>query len=357
MEAHSGQESFDGYIQRNRQILLEGLKKAGNWQEAHKALAVYGIGVKSGNNGLVLYDVHGKHHAKASSLSRDTSRAALEKRFGEFEPAKHMQVKEIERYGRAPLQHDPNRDNLYQKYLADLAQKKEEQKNLDILKVEEQSRKETGKQKWIEYRQHLRNNNRLTAKDRWNLAQQTYIKQKEEMDLLAKPRQEKQAEIREKFPFSSWTDYLKTQALAGNETALDILRSKKEKFQSPEQKQTTARAIPYQPVDYAKQKMDILNNSKMTTKDKKKLLAIVKLQEKTKQETKVSISPCGVLILALPSGGTIRDTGKQIHYSVFDPAAQTAAVEYSKIKWGSMSQAKGNEIVFSPKKKELGLGR
>jgi hypothetical protein len=92
MEAHSGQESFDGYIQRNRQILLAGLDKAGNWQEAHKALAVYGIGVKAGNNGLVLYDVHGKHHAKASSLSRDTSRAAREKRFGEFEPAKHIQV-------------------------------------------------------------------------------------------------------------------------------------------------------------------------------------------------------------------------------------------------------------------------
>jgi hypothetical protein len=61
--------------------------------------------------------------------------------------------------------------------------------------------------------------------------------------------------------------------------------------------------------------------------------------------------------LALPSGGTIRDTGRQIHFSVFDQAAQAVAVEYGKIKWGNMSLAKSNEIVFSPRKKEFELGR
>jgi hypothetical protein len=63
------------------------------------------------------------------------------------------------------------------------------------------------------------------------------------------------------------------------------------------------------------------------------------------------------LILALTStGGSIRDTGKEIYFSGFDSAARVTAERYAKIKWGQMKVIQENSIVFSPARK-IGLER
>ena len=81
MEAIAGVESLIGFIQR---ILQEPLKNVKTWQEFHAVAAKEGVFFKLRGNVLVV-ESDGQT-AKASSCSRGFSKAALEKRFGSFEP-------------------------------------------------------------------------------------------------------------------------------------------------------------------------------------------------------------------------------------------------------------------------------
>lgn len=346
MEAHSGQESFDSYVQRHKAALMERLAQAGGWPDAHRALAEYGIGIKPGRGrrgGLVLYDLHNKkHHLRASSLDRTTSGPALEKRFGSYEPARELgSGQEMDRYSKRPLQHEPNRGRLYERYLAELAAKKKELGRLRQLKDAEWIRRTEIYDKWNQRRAELQANAKLTSRDRWQLIQEVYRKRSVELStdekLLAvsEARKRKIQEIRELYPFSSWTDYLKKESLRGEETALEVLRSKKiELDQARPRPEPATKAT-------AQNRKDLLDNRKLATKDKKRLVALGKLMDKTGWEIKASISPSGVLVLALPSGGTVRDNGKQIYFSAFDAQAGDVAREYAKIRWGKLGKQTG----------------
>lgn len=346
MEAHSGQESFDSYVQRHKAALMERLAQAGGWPDAHRAFAEYGIGIKPGRGrrgGLLLYDLHNKkHHLTASSLDRTTSGPALEKRFGSYEPARELgSGQEMDRYSKRPLQHEPNRGRLYERYLAELAAKKKELGRLRQLKDAEWIRRSEIYDKWNQRRAELQANAKLTSRDRWQLIQEVYRKRSVELStdkkLLAvsEARKRKIQEIRELYPFSSWTDYLKKESLRGEETALEVLRSKKiELDQARPRPEPATKAT-------AQNRKDLLDNPKLATKDKKRLVALGKLMDKTGLAIKVSISPSGVLILGLPSGGTVRDNGKQVYFSAFDAQAGDVAREYAKIRWGKLSKQTG----------------
>jgi hypothetical protein len=82
MERHSGTESFVGWVQR--QAAAE-LCRAGSWAELHRAAAAHGVQVQLRGNGCVL--TAGVRSARASSVRRELSLAALQKRLGPFEPA------------------------------------------------------------------------------------------------------------------------------------------------------------------------------------------------------------------------------------------------------------------------------
>jgi len=53
-----------------------------------------------------------------------------------------------------------------------------------------------------------------------------------------------------------------------------------------------------------------------------------------------------VVIFTLPSGGSIRDTGKELYYSAHDEKAHGVALVYAELKWGkNIAQEKG-KILF-----------
>ena len=367
VEAQTGQESFAGYLQRHQPALLESLAAAENWQDVHKAFAEYGIGVKPGSGrkgGLLLYDLHNKkYQAKASSLSRSTSGPAMQKRFGDFAAPVELQVSERERYSKRPLQQEPNRGNLYDNYRAEMAEKSKDYAEFFKLKDAAQELRAEIYEKWNKRRDELKNNYKLSASDRWRLIQEVYLKRSEELatdeKLLAatEAKDKKIQKINEQYPFSSWTGFLKKEALQGNETALAILRSKKIAVEPahPEHRP----AVPPRSEAAAQRRQEILNNSNLKAKDKKRQLAAVKLMEKLNAELKLSVSPSGVLIMALPTGGTIRDNGKRIYFSSFDREANHAARKYAEIRWGKLAkQADENSYTFSPERKQdRGLGR
>lgn len=121
IEAHTGQESFDSYVKRHKQNILEAIAKVDDWAGVHKVLFRYGLALKLHGNGLVIADSSGKFHTKASSLDRSFSKKNLEERFGLFEtpsPADSSNVPIIETYECKPLGPEiKGKSKLYDEYL------------------------------------------------------------------------------------------------------------------------------------------------------------------------------------------------------------------------------------------------
>jgi len=58
----------------------------------------------------------------------------------------------------------------------------------------------------------------------------------------------------------------------------------------------------------------------------------------------------GVIIFTLDSGGTIRDTGKDVFFSSHDPKAERAATLYAAKKWGKRIAVEKGRIMFQPER-------
>jgi hypothetical protein len=318
IEARTGQESLFSYIVRLKPEITAGLRQATDWNAVHTVFLQYGLQLKAAGNGLTINDRYGKYSAKASAIDRTWSKAKLETRFGLFEaPSAALQqtVKAIRSYTAAPVQVNPERDGLYQSFLTEIAERRTA---LEAIK-QEGARLYTAHQvKWTKKHRemerlpmlnHDRRRVRLALKKR---------KQDELAALRAEITAQRNAARKER-PYTSWNTYLQHLAAQGHETALAILRSRKEEVQ-PE-------STPEPPVSrrepdhiWASQKHEILKTAGITDHHRRALLSVVKMRELLAHEPDqpppfaFRIDTKGTVIFILP-GGTIRDTGREIHFS------------------------------------------
>ncbi|MDH5675259.1 MAG: relaxase/mobilization nuclease domain-containing protein [Myxococcales bacterium] len=130
MEPAAGVESLIGWVQRNS---LEALRAAESWTAFHAACRAHGLEAKLRGNGLVLGDGRGVF-VKASSVSRELSKHALERRLGAFvsgvvgvadggqveQAAQAEATASAGRYEKRPLLARQD-EGLYRLYLADQA--------------------------------------------------------------------------------------------------------------------------------------------------------------------------------------------------------------------------------------------
>ena len=58
----------------------------------------------------------------------------------------------------------------------------------------------------------------------------------------------------------------------------------------------------------------------------------------------------GIVIFTLESGGTIRDTGKEIFFSSHDTRAERVALLYAAKKWGKRLTIEKGHIMFQPER-------
>jgi TraI-like middle domain/MobA/VirD2-like, nuclease domain/Large polyvalent protein-associated domain 7 len=115
MERHAGIESLLGWIKRES---LGQLQNAQSWAELHHVLRDNGLEIRERANGLIITD--GRTTIKASSLSRDLSKAKLEARLGAFEPAPELSAtKPARRYEPRPVRTRVDTGELYAKYRAE----------------------------------------------------------------------------------------------------------------------------------------------------------------------------------------------------------------------------------------------
>ncbi|CCO21990.1 TraI/MobA(P) family conjugative relaxase [Maridesulfovibrio hydrothermalis] len=128
-EAHSGQQSFDSYLNERKDFIFKALETSQNWQDFHNSMAQIGIEVKTRGNGCIIKDKHSDTAVKASRLDRNFTKSKLEEILGPYQkamPATHKIV-EKDRYVSRPLH--TKRGHLYAEYREAIAVRKKSTKN------------------------------------------------------------------------------------------------------------------------------------------------------------------------------------------------------------------------------------
>ena len=375
LEARTGQESFEGYAKRHKSEIMQALEQApsgpSGWQGLHEGLKACGLGVKPHGNGLVLHDLHSKdsHHAvKASAVDRSLGAKRLQERFGDFQPYRSLrQVQEHSRYQATPLHRameQRERGELYAKYQADIETRKT---RLQAIKEREGVTLTAIRQQWEAKRRGIEQMS-IAKRNRRNLLA---LARKHEAEAIAKAKLEFQPErdaVRQEVPYTSWQDFLKLEAGNGNEVALAVLRSLKEAVQ-PEQalelvkapaKDWSRHGLDYAVktairAEYAEKERKLQDQSGLSANGRKELQAFLHM-EQIEAEARATgqdlgkiarrIDGKGIIIFTLESGGSIRDTGKEIFFSAHDSKAEHAATVYAAKKWGKRVIVEKGRIIF-----------
>lgn len=176
MERHAGVESLVGWIKRE---CLEEIRGATSWAELHQVMRDNGLELRARGNGLVIEAGDGTT-VKASTLARDLSKPALEKRLGGFEAAPERREVQAKRsYQKGPVRLRIDTTELYARY-------KDAQKGLTAASAS------------------------LGA----------------DLDAIRKNYDQERAKHYQGFQRQPWADWLKQQATQGNAEALAALRAR-----------------------------------------------------------------------------------------------------------------------------------
>jgi hypothetical protein len=341
VEAHTGQQSFDGYVKERREQILEALEMVDGWSQVHSVFARYGLEIKAHGNGLVVKDSHGKHAVKASSVDRSMSMSNLVRRFGVFTPSGPGKdsYHEDERFTAKPLQREPNRGALFEEYQAGLTDRKAA---MNMINARAQGDFDAVRARWERERKKI--SREFFGRQRFELLKIARLHEAEQRGQVRKRFNPERKKVREETPFVTWSDFLRWKAGQGNETALAILRSKDQVVEPEGDGQDREHREDIQE-KWLKEQLKIATSDDMSSRARRGLLAVAKARELAELETLApdgkrlfsgftsSIDTKGTVFLRLASGGAIRDTGKQIIFSS-DEFSREAAMLYAKAKWG-----------------------
>lgn len=112
--------------------------------------------------------------------------------------------------------------------------------------------------------------------------------------------------------------------------------------------------------EYAEKERELQERQDLSSSGKKTLQAFLRMEQITAEakaqgqalgNIESRIDGKGIVIFSLESGGTIRDTGKEIFYSHHDPKAQNIAALYAAKKWGKCITLEKGRIAFQPEHK------
>lgn len=361
IEAHTGQQSFDGYIQERRESILEGIARSATWADVHQALARHGLEIQLRGNGCILsgrQDTKGNRRIKASSLARELSKAALESRFGVFTAslltAVELDALEQARFDARPLQRGPERGEMFKEYQEGIEQRKN---RLEAIHKEKEARESTTRKRWTSERKQLAILP-LTRADRTKLLLSIKMCEMADLETIRRDITAQRQAVRKDVPFWNWVGFLTLKAEAGNEMALAILRSRSEAF-SPEQRQQAAppsapESIRELRAEWRQKRQDIQQRSELTSDDRQQLLAVSRMYQLAAEdrlngvhgmeEFTWRVDGRGTVLFTLPSGGLVRDSGKDLTFSAHDPEAQKVAERLAALKFGRLFSQEANKL-------------
>ncbi|MGV4008751.1 TraI/MobA(P) family conjugative relaxase [Citrobacter freundii] len=224
MERHAGVESLVGWIKRE---CLEEIKAAQSWAELHQVMRDNGLEITPRGNGLVIRADDGTT-VKPSTLARDLSKPALEKRLGAFEASPEQQEPRQARrsYQKNPLRLRVNTTELYARY-------KDEQKNLTATRAEALAQAKRRKDRAVADAKQKAATKRAAIKlagggrvAKKLLYAQTSATLRADLDTIHKGYTKERERLYQGFQRRQWADWLKQEATQGNSEALAALRAR-----------------------------------------------------------------------------------------------------------------------------------
>lgn len=224
MEHASGIESLLGWVKRE---CLPQIQHAKSWAELHQAMHDNGLALRERGNGFVIEAKDGTM-VKASSVSRDLSKAKLQARLGEFQPASRPadQVKPLRQYQPRPVRSHIDTSELYARYKA-------EQQDLAASRSVELTKTRDRKNRGIEAAKQAGRLKRSAIK----LMSGPGVSKKVLYALTSKALRERiqkinaqylkdRQAINQRHRQRSWNDWLQHQAKTGDGQALAALRAR-----------------------------------------------------------------------------------------------------------------------------------
>lgn len=223
MERHAGVESLVGWIKRE---CLEEIKAAQSWAELHQVLRDHGLEMTPRGNGLVIRADDGTM-VKPSTVARDLSKPALEKRLGAFDasPGQRGQRQARRSYQRKPIRSRTDTTELYARY-------KDEQKNLAATRAEALAQAKRRKDRAVKDAKQKAATKRAAIKlasggvTKRLLYSQASVALRADLDRIHKGYIKERERLYQDIQRRQWADWLKQQATQGNNEALAALRAR-----------------------------------------------------------------------------------------------------------------------------------
>lgn len=338
VESHTSQESFHSYILSHSNEFEEKINSILSWEELHQAFAQKGVEYCLRGNGAIIKDLYGKHAIKASDFHREFSKSQLEKRFGKFEACVLSQV-EIQKQERSKYKARPLQKGLFpnkqEERLSIEHQEKEAfylefQGGMDKRRASSTAigEKYTALEKYFTQQKANLQKMNVSVKERNKLNGVLIKTKKQEYVKLQKEKGNIQKEMLGKVPYRNWNEFLQVKVQEGNELALAVLRSKKEVV--PQEKPVQAQSI------WEKLNNDVQKNKSIRWQEKKSIASIARMQQVLHEENIVGatwkVDNKGNVLFTLPTGGLIKDSGKDVSYSKFDKNAELVAEKVKNLK-------------------------
>ncbi len=387
VEAHTGEQSFEGYAKGQRATILEALGTCETWEDLHRSLAPLGLEIKPHANGLVCKDRHSTRAIKASALDRSLSKPRLEKRFGLYKAPSPvvLQTQSKQRFQKRPLPRSPERGNLYDAYKASIVRRKIA---LALLKEERSSRARKLVWQWEHKRREIEAMP-LTKRDRYTLLGLARQHEAQARRTLARELDARRQEVNTATPFNSWSAFLRMQAEQGSEIALAILRSRKAES-APETPRPLPLAPQKQPTPqtWHERQLEIRKAEALHPMERKELAAVARMRalvatEAAKLVLQVPLATqdtanitdsaattdtpirdfCyrvdgkGTVLFTLANGGKVVDAGLSVYFSTQNKEAEMIARRYAQTKWGKGFAVHENGLRFRDNERDQGIDR
>lgn len=223
MERHAGVESLVGWIKRE---CLEEIKAAQSWKELHQVMRDNGLDMTPRGNGLVIRAEDGTM-VKPSTVARELSKPALEKRLGTFKASPDQQeLSQVRRsYQKNPVRLRVNTTELYARY-------KDEQKNLTATRAEALAQTKRRKDRAVKDAKQKAAAKRAAIKlasggvTKRLLYSQASAVLRADLERIHKGYIQERERLYQRTQRRQWADWLKQQATEGNSEALAALRAR-----------------------------------------------------------------------------------------------------------------------------------
>lgn len=308
-ERLSGEGTLIGGVQRRCGAELSA---ATGWQELHEVARAHGLTLKARGNGLVFVDARGRA-IKASSVSRNLSKPALERRFGSpFEPAPHADRPQTSglAYERQPEGRGMT-PALYARYATErdqtrLARTEALQRLRTEHARERAALRNSTKRRWAAAKLMMRGP--MSAKI-WSL--NVKLANRRDCERLRQRHREALRAVAERHRSDGWLGWLQRQARQGDMEALTVLRARASR-REPSRNSVLAPAL-----------TAVLNEQ----------IEGIELR---------SVMPTGTLIYRVPNA-TVRDDGTQLCLSEVSAPAAEALLKIARAQYGRRIGVRGND--------------